>query len=87
MWRLFLSSWTTCEKKTHFCIRETIEHTSHIGRIEQIKFEEDGPLFVESRRWKKIWWEGNAACCSANLSDYDLVSIKALKQAWLASFK
>jgi len=38
------------KNKHNFYIREAIEHTSHIGRIEQIMFEEDGPLFVESRR-------------------------------------
>jgi hypothetical protein len=37
-------------KNTHnFCIREVIGQTSHIRRIEQIKFEGDSPLFVESR--------------------------------------
>jgi hypothetical protein len=29
---------------------------------------------------KKNWWEGNAACCSTNLFDYDSVSNKDLKQ-------
>jgi hypothetical protein len=38
------------KKKHNFCIREAIECISHIGRIEQMKFEEDGPLFVESRQ-------------------------------------
>jgi hypothetical protein len=51
-----------------------------------MKFEEDGPLFVESRQWKKIWWEGNVACCYANLSNYDSISNRVLKQAWLAGF-
>ncbi len=74
------------KKKHNFCIREAIECISHIGWIEQMKFEEDGPLFVESRRWKKIWWESNVACCYANLSNYDSVSNRALKQAWLAGF-
>jgi hypothetical protein len=36
---------------------------------------------------KKIWWEGNVARCSTNLSYYDSISNRALKQAWLASFK
>ncbi len=37
------------KNKHNFCIGETIEQTSHIGRTEQIEFEEDGPLFVELR--------------------------------------
>jgi len=41
------------KNKHNFYIRETIEHTSHIRRTQQIKFEEDGPLFVESRQLKK----------------------------------
>jgi hypothetical protein len=43
-------------------------------------------LFVGSRQWKKNWWEGNAICF-ANLFNYDSISNKALKQAWLPSFK
>jgi hypothetical protein len=38
------------KKKHKFCIGEVVEQTSHIGQIEQIKFEKDGPLFVESRQ-------------------------------------
>jgi hypothetical protein len=37
------------KNKHNFCIGEVIERTSHIGQTEQIKFEEDGPLFTESR--------------------------------------
>jgi len=37
------------ENKHNFCNGEAIEETSHIGRTKQIKFEGDGPLFVESR--------------------------------------
>jgi hypothetical protein len=37
------------QNKHNFCIGEVIEQTSHIGQIEQIKFEEDGPLFMESK--------------------------------------
>jgi len=73
--------------KHNFCIGEAIEQTSHIGQTKQIKFEEDGPLFVELRRRYLFWCEGNAACCFANLSNYDSISNRALKQAWLASFK
>jgi len=42
---------------------------------------------VESRQRISFWWESNAICCYANLSDYDSVSNGALKQAWLAGFK
>jgi hypothetical protein len=73
--------------KHNFCIGEAIEQTSHIGQTKQIKFEEDGPLFVELRQRYLFWCEGNAACCFANLSNYDSISNRALKQAWLASFK
>jgi hypothetical protein len=38
------------KKKHNFCIGEVVEQTSHIGQIEQIEFEKDGPLFVESRQ-------------------------------------
>jgi hypothetical protein len=37
------------ENKHNFCTGEVIEKTSHIGQTEQIKFEGDRPLFVESR--------------------------------------
>jgi hypothetical protein len=38
-----------------------IERTSHMGRTKQIKFEENGPLYMESR-WQNIfWWEGDVA--------------------------
>jgi hypothetical protein len=37
---LFFFSWTTCEKKHNVCIGDAVEQTSHIGWIEQIKFEE-----------------------------------------------
>ncbi len=52
-----------------------------------MKFEEDGPLFMESRQWNLFGWEGNAAHCFANLSYYDSISNRALKQAWLVGFK
>jgi hypothetical protein len=42
---------------------------------------------MESRRQNVFWWEGNVACCFVNISDYDLVSNRALKQVWLAGFK
>ncbi len=75
------------KNKHNFCIGEAIEETSHIGRTKQIKFEEDGPLFVEPR-WRNFFWcEGNATCCFANHSDYDSISNRALKQAWLVSSK
>ncbi len=63
-----------------------IGQTSHIRRIEQIKFEGDSPLFVESR-WHHFCCEGYAACCSTNFFYFDLISNRALKQAWLAGFK
>jgi hypothetical protein len=31
--------------------------------------------------------EGNAACCSINFFDFDSISNRTLKQAWLAGFK
>jgi hypothetical protein len=75
-------------KNNHnFCIGEAIGQTSHIGWTKQIKFEEVVPLFMESRQWNFFWCEGNATCCFANLSDYDSVSNRALKQAWLVGFK
>ncbi len=43
------------KNKHTFCIGEAIEWSSHIGQIEQIKFKQDGPLFVESRWQKKNW--------------------------------
>ncbi len=42
---------------------------------------------MESREQNHFWCEGNAACCSTNLYDYDSISNRALKQAWLAGFK
>jgi hypothetical protein len=42
---------------------------------------------MESKQQNLFWCEGNAACCFANLSNYDLVPNRALKQAWLAGFK
>jgi hypothetical protein len=42
---------------------------------------------MEIRKWNIFGWEGNAAHCFANLSNYDLVSNIALKQAWLVGFK
>ncbi len=51
-----------------------------------MKFEEDDPLFMESR-WQNLFgWEGNAARCFANLSYYDSISNIVLKQAWLVGF-
>jgi hypothetical protein len=32
-------------------------------------------------------WEGNTTCCSINFSNYDSISNKALKHAWLAQNK
>jgi hypothetical protein len=75
------------KNKHNLYIGETIEQTSHIGRTKQRKFEEDGPLFMESRRQNVFWWEGNVACCFANLSNYDSVSNRTLKQVWLVGFK
>ncbi len=75
------------KNKHNFCIGEVIGQTSHIRWTGQIKFEEVGPLFMESRRWNLFWCEGNVTCCSTNLSDYDSVSNKALKKALLAGFK
>jgi hypothetical protein len=37
------------KNKHNFCIGEALERTSHIERTEQIKFEEKGLLFVDSR--------------------------------------
>jgi len=34
------------KNKHNFCIGEAIEETSHIRRTKQIKFEGDGPLFM-----------------------------------------
>jgi hypothetical protein len=36
------------KNKHNFCIGEVVERTSHIKKIEQIKYDEDGPLFQES---------------------------------------
>jgi hypothetical protein len=74
------------KNKHNFCNGEVIEETSHIGQTEKIKFEGDGPLFLESRRQNLFWCEGNATCF-ANHSDYDSISNRVLKQAWLVSFK
>jgi len=74
------------KNKQNFYIGEAIEETSHIRRTEQIKFEGDGLLFMESRQWNLFWCEGNAACF-ANHFDYDSISNRALKQDWLVGFK
>jgi hypothetical protein len=37
------------KNKDNFCIGDMIERTSHMGRTKQIKFEENGPLYMESR--------------------------------------
>jgi hypothetical protein len=62
------------------------KETSHVRRTEQIKFEGNGPLFMESRQRNLFWCEGNVACF-ANHFDYDSISNRALKQDWLAGFK
>jgi len=74
------------KNKHNFCIGEAIKETSHIRQTKQIKFEGDGPLFTESTQQNLFWCEGNATCF-ANHSNYDSISNKALKQAWLVSFK
>ncbi len=75
-------------KNTHiFCIGEVIGQTLHIRRTKQIKLEGDSPLFVESRQQNYFCCKGHAACCSTNLYDYDSISNRALKQAWLVGFK
>ena len=75
------------KNKHNFCIGEAMEHTSYIERIEQIKYDEDGPLFQESRRRKKIWWEGNPTSGEYNLQDYVSIFNDALGEAWLSGFR
>ena len=43
------------KNKYNFCISEAVERMSHIERTEQIKYDEDGPLFQESRRRIFFW--------------------------------
>ncbi len=57
---------------------EAIEQT-HIGQTEQIKFEEDGPLLVESRQ--QMFFGGKVMWFVV------LLIFPILKQAWLAGFK
>ena len=75
------------KNKHNFCIGEAVERTSHIERTEQIKYDEDGPLFQESRRRKNLWWEGNPTSGKYNLQDYVSISNDALGEAWLSGFR
>lgn len=39
----------------NFCLGEAIECTSHIGRTEQSKYDNNAPLFSKACRKKNIW--------------------------------
>ncbi|GAQ78082.1 hypothetical protein KFL_000070500 [Klebsormidium nitens] len=71
--------------KHNFTFGEALERISHVARLEQIKVDEDSPLFVTSRRRKLFWLEVNGTLSMrANMKDYESVPDEKLVEAWAA---